>query len=77
MSDAPRLEDGVFYDLDPPSVIQGNTYRRAKCEYQVPKYPNEYVMLGIPEGQETPKSFILRFTPNGRKMTAIRSQNQE
>ncbi|OGY42761.1 MAG: hypothetical protein A2Y67_02475 [Candidatus Buchananbacteria bacterium RBG_13_39_9] len=72
----PQMEEGVFYDLTPPSVIQGKIYHRVMCEYRVPNQPDEYVVKGIPEGGVTPKSFVLKFTDRG-KVIPRKSENQQ
>jgi len=73
---AAQMEDGVFYDLNPPAVILGKNFHRVKCEYQVPNNPNEYSVSGVPEGAVEEESFILRFSEKGR-VRAFRSENQE
>ncbi len=73
---APQMEDGVFYNLEPPAVVNGETFHRVECEYQVSGRPDEYVVNGIPEGGDKKKAFVLRFTQEGR-VRASRSGNQE
>ncbi len=74
-SGTPQMEDGVFYNLEPPAVVKGEIFHRVECEYQVPNRPNEYVVNGIPEGGSQKKSFVLRFTQKGR-VRPSRSENQ-
>jgi len=71
-----QMEDNVFYDLNPPAIIGGKKFHRIQCEYQVPNKPNEYVVKGIPEGEEKQESFVLIFTQKGR-VRPFRSENQE
>ena len=67
-----QMEKGVYYNLDPPAVIQekGSTerkvFKRVMCEHDVPKHPGEYVVNGIPEGGTKSESFVLIFSGNGR-----------
>lgn len=72
----PQMEDNVFYDLTPPAKIQGKSFPRVKCDFQVPDYPNEYVVKGIPVGGTKSESFILRFTGHG-SVIPQKSANQE
>ncbi len=72
---ASQMEDGVFYNLEPPAVVKGEIFHRVECEYQVPGRPNEYVVNGIPEGGDQGKSFVLRFAQKGR-VRASRSGNR-
>ena len=71
----PVMEDGVFYDLDPPSVVQGQVFRRVLCEYRVPDHPDEYSVKGVPDGGTKEEPFLLRFTSQGR-VRAVRSKDQ-
>lgn len=61
----PQMNEGMFYDLNPPAVIEGKMFHKVQCEYQVPNRPNEFVVKGIPQGATEIKSFVLRFTPSG------------
>ena len=70
----PRMKDGDFYDLKPPSRVGGKIFPRVQCEYRVPNNPNEYVVRGIPDGGDKPESFVLRFTDRG--LTVNRSEEQ-
>lgn len=70
-----QMQDGAFYDLRPPAIIVGKKFHWVQCEYQVPGKPNEYVVRGIPEGEEKEESFVLRFTQKGR-VKAFRSEGQ-
>lgn len=63
--DPPKMRDGEFYDLRPPSRIKGKIFPKVQCEYRVPNHPNEYVVRGIPDGGDEPESFVLRFTDRG------------
>jgi|GEM_PF-6726563 len=72
----PLLENGVFYDLNPPSNIQGKIFPRVMCEYRVPAHPDEYVVKGIPQGGKEPESFVLKFTNRG-KVLPQRSKDQQ
>jgi len=72
----PQMNEGTFYDLDPPAVIKGKVFRRVRCEDQVSNSSNEFVVKGIPqEGTET-ESFVLRFTSSGRVQPSL-SPEQE
>ncbi len=73
----PQMEDGVFYDLVPPSIIHGEFFHRVKCEYRVSNHPNEYSVCGIPEGGSQEKAFILRFKDLGRGVRVVRSEKQD
>src|SRR3989344_3870784 len=55
----PMMRDGVFYDLIPPSNIQGKIFDHVQCEYQVPNSPDEYVVHGVPRGGTDIESFVL------------------
>ena len=57
-----HMQDGVSYDLDPPSEVGGKPFDRVECKYQVPNNPNEYVVSGVPRGGAQIESFVLRFT---------------
>jgi len=70
-----KMQDGVFYDLEPPAVVSGKRFHRVMCEHQVPGKPNEYVVKGIPEGGNKEEPFILRFTQKGR-VRSFRSEDQ-
>ncbi len=70
----PHIEDGRFYDLQPPANIGGELYDRIQCEYQVPNNPQEYVVQGIPRGETKIKSFVLRFSPNSGVITTEASE---
>lgn len=79
----PQMEDGVFYDLIPPIVVEKKmsphirkTFSRVLCEYRVPDSPTEYVVKGIPEGETEEESFVLRFSKKG-SVKASRSKNQK
>lgn len=61
----PKMKDGDFYDLKPPSRIGGKIFSRVQCEYRVPGHANEYVVKGIPDGGDKPESFVLGFTDRG------------
>ncbi len=63
------MEDGAFYDLEPPSKTNGKVFRRVQCEYQVPNNVQEYVVRGIPEGHTDVETFVLRFTDRGMSVT--------
>ncbi len=65
-TDPPALEDGKFYDLVPPSNVNGDIFDRIQCEYRHPGCPNEYVVRGRPRGGGKVQSFVLRFTANGK-----------
>ena len=56
------MEEGKFYDLNPPANRPEGIFDRVQCEYQVPNQQNTYVVRGIPRGQTAPKSFILKFS---------------
>jgi len=71
-----EMEDNIFYDLDPPAIIEGKKFHRVQCEYQVPNKPDEYVVKGIPEGGKKEESFVLRFSKKGR-VRAFRSEGQK
>lgn len=73
--DPPIMQDGIFYDLDPPSLMHGKRFFRVKCVYRVPDAPKEYVVSGIPEGCSEEELFVLRFTERGVRVT--RSEQQE
>jgi hypothetical protein len=75
MSPQRMMEDGTWYDLDPPANVGRKVFRRVVCEYQVPNNPNEYSVRGIPDGGSEEEPFILRFTPDG-KVRPMRSANQ-
>lgn len=70
-----QMRAGVFYDLRPPAIIAKREFHRVQCEYQVPGKSNEYVVKGIPEGEEKEESFVLIFTQKG-KVRPFRSENQ-
>jgi len=72
----PLMENGVFYDIDPPSQFLCKIFHRIMCEYRVPNNPDEYVVKGIPQGESKPESFVLRFTSRGHVVTR-RSENQQ
>lgn len=57
-----RMEEGKFYDLNPPINRQGEIYERIQCEFPVLGQVGEYVVRGIPRSQTAPKSFILKFS---------------
>jgi hypothetical protein len=71
----PIMKDGVFYNIDPPSNIQGKKFSRVQCEYKVPNKSNEYVVKGIPEGGNQPESFVLIFTDRGVQISQSEEQN--
>jgi len=76
-----QMQDGVWYDLNPPAVVIGKrgqgtrTFRHVLCEYQVPSNPNEYSVRGIPDGGTKEEPFIVTFIPN-EKIKATPSQKQ-
>ena len=43
----PPMEEGKFYDLNPPIVVNYRAYRRVRCDYQVPGSLNEFAVSGI------------------------------
>jgi hypothetical protein len=69
------MEEGVFYELQPPSKIQGKLFDRVKCECEVPSHPGEFIVTGIPRGETKPESFLLRFSKE-RGVNVSRSENQ-
>lgn len=71
-----RLQDGTWYDLEPPVTTgDGLVFRRARCQYQVPGAPNEYSLEGVPDNGTKMKAFVLRFTEKGR-IVPRKSANQ-
>lgn len=75
-SDTPQLQEGVWYDLNPPAIVAGETFHHVFCEYQVPREPDQFVMRGIPEGGNEKKSFVLIFKKTGRvRPTRSKDQN--
>lgn len=64
-----HMEAGKWYNLSPPSVVNGKKYHKVRCWYKVPNQKNEYVVNGIPEGSEKEQSFVLQFTDHGVKVT--------
>lgn len=64
----PIMEDGKFYNIEPEIVVNGKIYHRVQCEYRNPSNPNEYVLRGIPEGDDKMQSFILNFTNQGARI---------
>ena len=74
----PMMRDGVFYDLIPPSNIQGKIFDHVQCEYQVPNSPDEYVVHGVPRGGTDIESFVLRFSEDkGVRVTESKDQGPE
>ena len=61
-----QMEEGMFYNLNPPAMVGGEVFDKIQCEYQVPNRPNEFVVKGIPRGETKTESFVLKFTPSGR-----------
>ncbi|MEK7076993.1 MAG: hypothetical protein AAB967_02060, partial [Patescibacteria group bacterium] len=70
-----RLEEGKFYDLNPPANINGEIYDRVQCEYQVPNQRDTYVVRGIPRGETKQKSFVLKLSTE-RGVTVFESEDQ-
>jgi hypothetical protein len=66
-----HMIDGSWYDLSPPVNVRGKEFSKVCCEYQHPKYPNEYVVKGIPIGENDEESFVLKFTEKGTRVTLI------
>ncbi len=64
-----HMENDKWYDLAPPSVINGKKYHKVRCWYKVPNQENEYVVRGTPDGHDDEESFVLRFTDKGVKVT--------
>jgi len=66
-----QMQDGQWYELTPPSKVNGKEFPLVFCEFQVPKNPNEYVVRGVPRGGSEEESFVLRFTDRGVRITPI------
>ena len=60
------MEDGKWYNLDPPANVGGKTFRRVVCEYRVPGRPSEYSVRGTPDDTDKAEAFILCFSDRGR-----------
>ena len=80
----PRMEDGVWYNLDPAASFQPKgskvtyIFPRVLCEYQVPNNPNQYSVRGIPMGGVKEMPFILIFTKTGRvRVTRAEDQSSD
>lgn len=74
--EARSMQDGKFYDFNPPVKIGEELYDKVQCEYQVPNHPNEYVVRGIPRGSTEVKSMVLRFTATrGTRVTESATQD--
>lgn len=61
-----QMEDGRWYDLDPPACVVEKVFRRVLCEYRVPNNPNEYSVRGTPDGSSKEEPFLLRFSGRGQ-----------
>ncbi len=60
------MEDEQWYNLTPSAEIGGKRFSLVFCEFQHPKVSNEYVVRGVPDGEEEEESFVLRFSEKGR-----------
>ncbi len=60
------MEVGKFYDLTPPSNIQGKVFHKVQCSFQVPGKQNEFVVKGIPKDGDIAEDFVLKFTGTGK-----------
>ena len=72
-----HMQKGVYYDLHPPSNIQGKNFDRVQCEYEGPNSPGEYVVRGVPQGGTETESFVLRFGKDvGVSVTESKDQRE-
>ncbi len=74
--EVPEMMDGAFYDLKTPAIIHGKEFFRIQCEYAVVGHPNEYVVSGIPYGEDKVELFLLRFSGKGN-VVPILSKDQD
>jgi len=64
------MENGRWYVLDPASIIiHRKSFYLVRCLFQNPSRPNEYVVCGIPAGENKEESFVLNFTDGGVRVT--------
>lgn len=60
----PFMREGEFYDLNPPSIVEGQIFHRVQCEGLYPDDPHRFIVRGIPQGKTESVLFVLRFVPN-------------
>lgn len=64
----PSMEVGEFYDLTPPAEVAAGRFRRVQCKMAFPDKIH-YQVQGIPEGGKEIKTFVLKFTSEGIRVT--------
>ncbi len=70
----PLMQDGSWYDIEPPASWGGKKFPRVICEYRCPANPNEYSVRGVAEGGSNEEAFLLIFTPSGRVAVTLSNQ---
>ena len=59
-----QMENGKFYDLNPPAQTSKGTVRRVRCEERcrpLAQYQDTYLVSGIPDGGNEEHRFALEF----------------
>ena len=70
------MEVDIFYELNPPVVVTSGIFRRVQCKEKFPDGRN-YLVQGIPDGGTEMKTFVLKFTKEGVKVTRSADQGPD
>ena len=75
--DPPKMNNGQFYDLHPPSKVTSGTFKRVRCEFRFPQdpaRPDSYMVSGVPAVGSKVEKFVLQFTDKGTVITPATEQ---